>query len=83
MPLESTYPYNYSNVYPDICNDTNRINPGNITIEGMYYYAGMTPEQIQQDLVTYGPLGVGVNATDPAFSYVGSSGMISCLGNST
>ena len=43
-----------------------------------YNYQSLTIEQLQQDLVTYGPINVGVYATDLNFNYAGSSGLITC-----
>ena len=40
------------------------------------HYTNLTTEQIQQDLVSYGPLTVAVYAAHPNFQYVGSSGLI-------
>lgn len=76
IPLQSTYPYNYSTNYSNICSDPNRIKL-NKTINGVYYFGSMTIEQLQQDLVDYGPINVGVLAGS-TFQSAGSTGMINC-----
>ena len=79
IPLETAYPYDYYNNYPNICTNTTgrvKINQTVNTVN-FYYYQNLTVEQMQQDLVTYGPIGVGVYASG-SFSYTGSSGLIDC-----
>lgn len=43
-----------------------------------YNFQNLTVEQLQQDLVSYGPINVGIRGTDANFMYAGSSGLISC-----
>ena len=79
IPLEEAYPYNSETAYPGICTNTTgriKINQAANNVS-FYYYQNLTVEQMQQDLVTYGPIGVGVYASG-SFSYTGSSGLIDC-----
>ena len=80
VPLESAYPYNPSGSAGDICSNTAGRVKLNLTVNAVnfYYFQNLTVEQLQQDLVTYGPLNVGVYASDSNFMYAGSSGVISC-----
>lgn len=80
IPLESAYPYSPSSAAGDICTNTAGRVKLNQTVNAVnfYYFQNLTVEQLQQDLVTYGPINVGVYASDPNFMYAGSSGLISC-----
>lgn len=84
-PLESAYPYSPSSSAGDICTNTAGRVKLNQTVNAVnfYYFQNLTVEQLQQDLVTYGPINVGVYASDYSFSYAGSSGLISCSYSST
>lgn len=82
IPLESAYPYRgqnnfFKNQNVPICTNTDRVKL-NKTISGVSFLSSYTVEQLQQDLVTYGPITVGVSANNFAFMNVGSTGMISC-----
>jgi len=85
MPLEVNYPYKatssyYSSLGKPICTDTNRTKlPKPLKL--VTFNNTSTAEQLQQDLVTYGPISVGVIANQAAFLNVGSSGLISCINN--
>lgn len=85
VPLESAYPYNPTGSAGDICSNTAGRVKLNLTVNAVnfYYFQNLTVEQLQQDLVTYGPLNVGVYASDSNFMYAGSSGIISCGSSST
>lgn len=41
IPLETAYAYNYSNIYDDICTNTNRVKL-NQTVNGVNYYSGLS-----------------------------------------
>lgn len=85
MPLEASYPYKnassyYTSLGKPICTDTNRTKLPN-PLKLVTYNNTSTAEQLQQDLVTYGPISVGVFASQTSFSSVGRSGLISCTNN--
>lgn len=85
MPLEVNYPYKaassyYSSLGKPICTDTNRTKlPKPLKL--VTFNNTSTAEQLQQDLITYGPISVGVNASQAPFMGVGRSGLISCINN--
>jgi hypothetical protein len=85
MPLEASYPYKnassyYTSLGKPICTDTNRTKlPKPLKL--VTYNNTSTAEQLQQDLVTYGPISVGVLSSQTSFSSVGRSGLISCTNN--
>ena len=79
IPRESAYPYNYTTSYSSICATSvervkinQNLNPINLN-----YYMSLTVEQLEQDLVTYGPIVVGVYGSG-SFSFAGPSGLINC-----
>lgn len=47
------------------------------------YDRDLSIDQIQEDLVTNGPIQVGIFGSDPSFLYAGPSGSISCSVSST
>ena len=63
-----------------MCNTTTGRIKLNLTVDTIrfHYFLNLTVEQLQQDLVNYGPINVGVYASDPNFMYAGSSGGITC-----
>lgn len=52
----------------------------NKTVSSINHYSSVTAEQLQQYLVTYGPIAVGVNGSSAYFQSVSSSGSINCVG---
>jgi hypothetical protein len=50
----------------------------NQTIDSIYSFGSISVEDLQQDLVSYGPITVGIWASDPSFDWAGPSGLISC-----
>jgi hypothetical protein len=78
IPRETDYPYQPYSRYTAICtNSTGRIRI-NSPITNINYYLNVTVEQLQQDLVNYGPINVAVCGSNSAFNFAGSSGLISC-----
>lgn len=80
IPPEISYPYNPSTNYSGICTNTAgrvKLNK-DVNAINFYYFQSLTIEQLQQDLVTYGPINVAVYAYDYNFMYAGSSGLITC-----
>lgn len=84
IPLESAFPYRYYSNYSGICNSTNKVKL-NQTVNNvsLSYFQNLTVEQLQQDLVSYGPITVGVYGSDYSFNYAGSTGLISCSPTTT
>ena len=80
IPPETTYPYSPTTNYAGICSNTSGRVKLNQTVNAInfYYFQNLTVEQMQQDLVNYGPINVGVYASDSNFLYAGPSGLISC-----
>lgn len=76
IPLESAYPFS-STVYAGICNATGKIQVTQ-PITNVYNFQSIAIEDLQQDLVAYGPITVGIWGTDPSFYWAGPSGLISC-----
>jgi len=78
IPRETDYPYQPYSRYTGICtNSTGRIKL-NSPISNINYYTNLTVEELQQDLVNYGPINVAVCGGNPGFNFAGSSGLISC-----
>lgn len=78
FPLEtrSDYDGGYS-TYPDICTNTTTSRLKINQTHQIYYFDSISVEDLQSDLVNYGPISVGVMAWTP-FNSVGPSGLISC-----
>ena len=83
VPLESSYPYHseadtyYQSQSKPICTDTKRVKLTQ-SIIGMKRYANVTEEELQQYLIDYGPLTVGIDASSLQFQGAGASGLVSC-----
>lgn len=80
VPLESAYPYNPSKNYSKICtNSTDRVKLNKtVSAVNLYYFQNLTVEQLQQDLMNYGPINVGVYGKDNSFLNAGPTGLITC-----
>ena len=72
IPNESTYPYESSSNYytsqgKPICTSKTGFVKLTSSITNIQHYTNLSTEQIQQDLVSYGPLSVGITAANVAF----------------
>lgn len=80
IPLESTYPFDKSQIYPDICTNTAMGVKINQTVKAISFTPNMATELLQQHLIENGPMIVFVEGNEIPFISAGPSGLISCSG---
>jgi len=67
-----------------ICGTSNTVKKLTSSVSSVIQYANLTTDQIQTNLMTYGPMAVGVYASSDSFMYAGSTGLIEgCTAGST